>query len=233
VCTFGSQKLTTNVVLVGNSHAGQWLPAVQQIAEKNNFKITTILASRCALAKVSQTFDTDADSAACSLWVKRVIARVIAMKPSLVVMTNRISTSVVGHDLNSSYALYGVGYQKVLEAWQNAGIHVLVLHDTPAPGVSIPDCIATAGSGYASCNGTRSEWLKPEPAQGVVAALGDPEIRFLDLTDHICDGNVCRAVTGGVITYFDGSHLTATYAATLAPYLSGPLLAMLPRRPAS
>ena len=45
-------------------------------------------------------------------------------------------------------------------------------------------------------------------------------MRLVDLTDHICGPTVCSAVTGGVITYFDASHLTATYAATLAPYLA-------------
>jgi hypothetical protein len=30
-------------------------------------------------------------------------------------------------------------------------------------------------------------------------------------------------VIGGVVTYFDGSHLTATYASTLDRYLGPPL----------
>ena len=34
-------------------------------------------------------------------------------------------------------------------------------------------------------------------------------------------------MTGGVITYFDSSHLTATYAKTLAPYLDRPLSQLL------
>jgi hypothetical protein len=40
---------------------------------------------------------------------------------------------------------------------------------------------------------------------------------------------VCHAVTGGVITYFDGSHLTATYSHTLAPYLDPPITGLLAR----
>ena len=54
-------------------------------------------------------------------------------------------------------------------------------------------------------------------------------MQFADLTDHICDGETCRAVNGGVITYFDGSHLTATYAHTLAPYLDAPIRRLLAR----
>ncbi|MCW2709860.1 MAG: hypothetical protein JWP24_54, partial [Marmoricola sp.] len=35
------------------------------------------------------------------------------------------------------------------------------------------------------------------------------------------------AVIGGVVTYFDGSHMTATYASTLDRYLGPPLRRLL------
>ncbi|MET3961445.1 hypothetical protein ABIE44_001379 [Marmoricola sp. OAE513] len=228
-CTFGEADSATNVVVVGNSHAGQWLPALQRLAGQNDFKVSTLLASQCALSEVRQNFDTDAKSRACLRWVEKVTTRVIAMKPDLVVMTNRISTAAEGESLQDSYPAYGDGYRAVLERWKQAGIKVLVLHDTPAPGFQIPDCIATEGSRYSNCDGDRKTWVKPEPVEGVVKALADPDIRFVDLNDNICEAKTCQAVTGGVITYFDGSHLTATYAATLAPYLGVPLLEMLGR----
>lgn len=228
-CTFGDEAATRNVVLVGNSHAGQWLPTLQVLAEQSGFKITTLLASQCALAQTRQTFDTEEASTACLNWTDEVVARVSDMEPDLVVMTNRISVPVEGEDLRSSLPFYADAYGRVLGAWQSAGIKVLVLHDTPAPGGAnnVPDCVAAAESDYARCQGPRSSWVFPEPAADAVAALGDPRIRFLDLNDHICEADVCHAVNGGVITYFDGSHLTATYAASLAPFLKAPLLNLL------
>jgi hypothetical protein len=95
--------------------------------------------------------------------------------------------------------------------------------------VQIPDCVAQQGAAYAKCDGTRAKWLPQEPAAQAVRSIGDPNIRFLDLTDHICEPTTCHAVTGGVITYFDGSHLTATFARTLAPYLDRPLRQLLAR----
>lgn len=234
-CTFGVKRSPVNVAIVGNSHAGQWLPAVQKLARKDKFKVTTMVASQCAMADLRQTFDTAAYSTACQSWVNRVVQRVIRMKPDLVLMTNRISVPAEGRTLAESFPLYGEGYRKVLQAWKDAGIKVLVLHDTPAPGSanSVPDCIATERDDYTNCDGKRSDWVKPEPAAEVVASLNDPGIRFADLNDHICSGEVCHAVNGGVITYFDGSHITATYAATLAPFLGEVLLPLLPRPPAS
>ncbi|HEX2892757.1 MAG TPA: acyltransferase family protein [Marmoricola sp.] len=218
-CTFGDTTSTKNVLLVGNSHAGQWLPALQQVAHDQHFKITTILASRCALADTRQQFDTAANATSCLGWVHRATQRVVALHPDLVVMSNRISVGAQPTAGKSSDELYREGYASVLAAWRDAGIRTVVLRDTPAPGQSVPDCVAEKQSSYQACDGTRSSWLPNAPEQQAVHDVHSPLITFADLTDHICGPTTCTAVTGGVITYFDATHLTATYARTLAPYL--------------
>jgi hypothetical protein len=40
-----------------------------------------------------------------------------------------------------------------------------------------------------------------------------------DLTRYFCTTTVCPAAIGSVPVYFDGSHLSSTYAASIAPYL--------------
>lgn len=40
---------------------------------------------------------------------------------------------------------------------------------------------------------------------------------------YFCEDGKCYRVIGGVVVYFDGSHISATYARTLAPYMAGPL----------
>jgi peptidoglycan/LPS O-acetylase OafA/YrhL len=222
-CVFGDLSSTTNIVLVGNSHAGQWLPALQKIAEDEHVKVTTMLASRCAMADLRQQFDSSRDSTACLSWVHRTTRRIVDLEPDLVVMANRISVPAEGRTDEESESLYGQGYVEVLRAWSDAGIRTLVLRDTPAPNFSIPDCVAKKKDSYEDCDGTRRTWLPDAPEKGAVATVASPLVTFADLTDHICGASVCAAVTGGVVTYFDGSHLTATYATTLARYL-GPVV---------
>ena len=222
-CVFGDPRADRTVVLAGNSHAGQWLPALQQIADDQHLRIVTLLASQCALSDVRQQFDTTAHSTACLSWVRRVTERVSQLHPDLVVMSNRISVGAEGSTVEGSQQRYADGYRAVLDAWRAAGVHTLVVRDTPAPSFAVPDCVAQKKGAYRDCDGTRATWLPAAPEKGVVAALHSPLITFTDLTDHICGPKVCSAVTGGVLTYFDGSHLTATYATTLARYL-GPVV---------
>jgi peptidoglycan/LPS O-acetylase OafA/YrhL len=222
-CVFGDTTSSTNVVLVGNSHAGQWLPTLQRIARTQHFRITTLVASRCAMADLRQQFDTARDSTKCLDWVHRTVEQVVALKPALVVLTNRISVPAEGHPSSDSAQLYADGYSSILRTWRDAGLRTLVLKDTPASNFSVPDCVAAKKDDYRQCDGTRATWLPDTPAESVVKELGSPLVTFADLTDHICGPTVCAAVTGGVITYFDGSHLSATFATTLAPYL-GPVV---------
>jgi peptidoglycan/LPS O-acetylase OafA/YrhL len=222
-CTFGDRDSDVDVALVGNSHAGQWLPALERLAQANHWRITTYLASQCAAAAVRQAFATSAGADACEKWVERTTRDVARSRPAAVVYTNRISIGAEGRSFDDSGALYGQGMEDVLRSWHQAGLRVLVLRDTPAPDESIPDCLAQHPDDVGSCDGPRDEWLPEDQAEGAVQRLGASGVTFADLTEHICPTQECAAVIGGVVTYFDGSHLTATYASTLDRYLGAPL----------
>lgn len=227
-CTYGDPDGDVDVALVGNSHSGQWLPALDRIARANGWRVTTHMASACVAADVPQQLAIPSAVDGCLDWVGRTTQRVLDSRPDAVVYSNRIFEAVEGEDsVEASVPAYEEGMRTVLERWSRADIPVLVLHDTPASGESTPDCLAENPDDVTACDGTREEWINPEPARDAVASLEDPQVRFVDLNDHICGPEVCAAVTGGVVTYFDASHLTATFASTMAPYLEPPLTRLL------
>jgi peptidoglycan/LPS O-acetylase OafA/YrhL len=229
-CHFGERSSPIKVALVGNSHAGQWLPALEAAATKGRWQITTYLASRCAFAETAQTFDTQAETRACSAWVKATEAKLLHGQFNVVVMTNRISVAAVGHTYAKSARAYERGYAALLQALKAAGKRVVVIHDTPAPGISIPDCLAEHTSDHSACDRPRARAVVPDPAMAAVVALHAPNITGIDLNDHICEPAVCPAAVGGVPVYFDQTHLTATYSTTLGPYLEPVLLRALGSR---
>lgn len=228
-CEFGESDGQTSVALVGNSHAGQWLPALQEVAKTRGWKITTYLASQCALADTSQQFDADDKSDRCAAWGRKVTREVVAGGFHLVVYTNRISVPAVGKDVAGSQDDYLRGYTSTLAALRRSDAPVLVIRDTPAPGDIIPDCLAEFSDDLERCSGLRSEWEPAEPVVDAVRDLDDPGIVLTDLNDRICGPEVCDGAVGGVVVYFDGSHLTATYARSLAPMLERRLLKALSR----
>jgi peptidoglycan/LPS O-acetylase OafA/YrhL len=226
-CTRGDVHGTVRVALVGNSHAGQWLPALERAAQGLHWRVTTYLASQCAFARTSQKFPTSADTRGCNDWTARVTADLVRSHYDLVVVTNRISVGAVGLTKAASGPVYQRGYTSVLRTLAAAHLRVVGLRDTPAPGELVPDCLAAHPSNYLACAGQRSAWLPKEPLLSAINSLHDRRMIGVDLTDRICERRLCPAAVGGVPVYVDGSHLTATYAVTLAPYLAPYLVAAL------
>ena len=226
-CHFGDTSSPIKVAVVGNSHAGQWLPAIEAAAKAEHWQITTYLASRCAFAQTAQAFNTKAETRACSTWVKAAESKLVQRAFDLIVMTNRISVPAVGSTYAKSPAAYERGYAAVLQALSAAGKRVVVIHDTPAPGISIPDCLAAHTSDHSACDTPRAKALRPDAAMEAVIAVHDRYITGADLSNLICGPAICQAAVGGVPVYFDQTHLTATYSTTLGPYLEPVLVRAL------
>jgi hypothetical protein len=79
------------------------------------------------------------------------------------------------------------------------------------------------------CSGRRSAWVPDDPLVEAAREAGSERVSMVDLNDHLCDGDVCLPVVGGVTVYSDASHMTATFAATLAPYREPSLTAAVKR----
>lgn len=218
-CTFGRRDAPLQVALIGNSHAGQWLPAIQAIAAREGWHVTTYLASQCALADVEQSFETPASRQACRDWGRAVVPRVTGGQFDFVIMANKISRGMPGRSIAGSQTGFRQGYARVLRPLHDAGLPVIGIRDTPSPGFDVPGCLAAHADDYLKCEGHPAAWLPAEPLGAAMADVGDPHQVLIDMTDSLCTPAVCPAAVGGVPVYFDVSHLTATYSRTVAPYL--------------
>lgn len=229
-CTFGDPDGTVDVALVGNSHSGQWLPALEVLAAERGWRITTYLASRCAMVPTDQALPTARNTAACRTWGERVVAALQTQRPDLIVLSNRISLPASAEaTVEASFPAYQAGYRTLFADLQAADLTTAVIADTPAPGAaghrSIPECVARFGEERQRCASARDEAVPAEPAAAVL--FGSDQVqRLIDLNDLICTAGQCDPVVGGVLVYFDASHLTASYARTLAPYLGDELEGM-------
>ena len=59
------------------------------------------------------------------------------------------------------------------------------------------------------------------------AAAKEHGAAFLDLNDSLCDPTTCGMIIGSTLVYRDPHHMTATFAAGLAPVLWGRLKTLL------
>jgi peptidoglycan/LPS O-acetylase OafA/YrhL len=230
-CVWGNPDADVSVALVGNSHAGHWLPALQTVAERRGWKVTTFLASECSINAAPVVWDTRAKQTGCLDWAEKVRAET-SEGFDLVVTSVRNGRAAVGVPFQQSYPRWLGGYRDVVSGWEDRKTNVLVIHDTATPGAtvkSIPDCIAQHEDDLTACAGPRSAWVPADPLVQAAEEADTARIATVDLNDYLCAGDVCAAVIGGVTVYSDASHLTRTYATTLAPYLEPELTAGVAR----
>jgi len=77
-----------------------------------------------------------------------------------------------------------------------------------------------SGPTTGACDTSRSVGLSMfDGSAEAVAAMPAGSARLVDLTRYYCTDTVCPAVIGGVLVHRDRTHLTNTFAVTLAPYL--------------
>ena len=218
VCHYGSGP--TKIALVGNSHAAQWYPALAAVARKLHFSFDTYVASSCATTDDLLDFGSDRDARGCRDWAKDVVKATSGSRYDLVIVSEHMVYPVQGYAYADTFAPLEAGFRKVLRTWSRAATNVLVIRDSPFVSSTddyIPDCVAEHRHTQNACSGPRARWLPPDPL--ATAATAVDGVSVVDLSKYFCGPRRCYGVNGGVITYFDGSHQTATYNRTLAPYL--------------
>jgi len=202
-----------------------WLPPLQSIARRQHWRLETHIVSGCVIAPVAQVGLYPQFADRCSRWTAQTMRDIRSARPDLVVMANRISTPVVGEkSVTSSAAAYTRAARATLHAFQRSKIPLVIIRDTPALPRNAPDCIDQYEDDLSRCTSKLKDVQPYDPFVIAAHQIGAKSIHVVDLTVLLCPRGRCPFAIGGVIVYFDQTHLTATYSRTLAPDLEGPLV---------
>ena len=235
-CVSGNPASSFSVVLFGDSHADQWAPAFEAIANDLRWRFILIRKPACPTARLTIfNFTLNRPYTECDTWREAAIKRILEMRPAAVVVANRQLQSF-SPGLKGRNDTWREATRKTLETLDSAGLKTILLRDTPSPNNDIPDCLAGDSSWWAMkrasgnnpCTLDRAKALN----EGVFraeqeAATGLRHVRILDLSDLFCDGSVCPPVKNGLIVYRDDSHISGPFARSLAPAVAGRLVPLI------
>ncbi|GAA4804807.1 acyltransferase family protein [Nocardioides caeni] len=230
-CEFGDLDSDRTVVLVGDSKAAQWFSPVEQIAEESGWRMVFIAKGACEFADVVRPIDGQANEA-CDDWSQWALDEVLAEDPDVVVTVTRWGQALrPGDDLSTGQTREAMvdGLVAHWNAVIDDGALLVPLIDTPGPrGGKMPECVQEHLEQLTDCVYRLDEVLDLSGAPAQRAALEQvPQARPIDLTEFVCpDGVLCPPVIGNVLVYRSGTHLSDTYATTLAPVLSDRLFAV-------
>ena len=95
-CSFGNISSEYKVILIGDSHAAQWFPALNEIALTNNWKLISITKSACPPINLRIYNDAlSREYSECSIFRNKILKYIKETEPQLVVLTQS------AHYLNS------------------------------------------------------------------------------------------------------------------------------------
>lgn len=221
-CVVANENGAKTLAVVGDSHASQWVPALEKVVEGTDWKLVVYLHNSCPFSLAARNYETHGELK-CTEPNKEVINKLLQLKPNRILITN-LAVTDIPRQPDEEYA----GTKGFVEAWKplaRAGIPITVLHDTPYTGNKkvIPDCVATQlrkGS-VDKCGIPRSKIMHMAGTNGALyaAVQSTKGANFIDLTDAFCTDTECPAVIGNELVYRDTNHVTKTYMLTVADEL--------------
>jgi hypothetical protein len=175
------------------------------------------------------------EAEACDSWRQETLRRIKTLRPTAVVLANSLGyvKRFVRESGNSrlSYARWEEGNRQTLSSLDSAGVRTILLRDSPRPGFDVPVCLSRAayrGVPLDTCRLSRAIAVDSEAfAAEQRAARSLPHVSLVDFTDLFCESTECPLVRDSMVVYSDDNHLTATYARSLAPAMTGRLASLM------
>jgi len=204
---------TNRVVLLGDSHAGEWYPDVYGIAHQHGWDTEILNKEGCPLASISiENAALNGTYTECDQWRTNMFQRLLSEpKPKIIFIASL-------NYYTSDNAYLASGWKKTIQALRAIGAPIVYLRDTPYPNYDVPTCVSGAFSDWAKCSFPRSTAYHPDPLMSGTAASHGLAAR-VNVDQYLCPtaDAKCPAVLAGILLYRDNSHVTNTAMSMLLP----------------
>jgi peptidoglycan/LPS O-acetylase OafA/YrhL len=223
-CAYGDPTATTTVVLYGDSHAAQWLPALDELAYVRGWRVISLTKSACPPVDLPVWNAPKKRSyRECARWQDSAMERIAAERPVIVFVAGYHVYEFLDEDtrrpLADDPAAWGESLGRTIGAIEATGAQVILMGETPQLGVVPDECLASERDSVEACTETAADVVDPLYAQleqDVATATG---AKLMSFTGLLCPDGTCPLVFGTTPVYRDDQHLTATFVRALTPIM--------------
>jgi peptidoglycan/LPS O-acetylase OafA/YrhL len=224
-CVYAAADSDTKVVLFGDSHAAQWFPAIEAVANDRHWRLEVFVKAGCPSADVRierQWLDPE-----CVSWRQQVVSRVQQIQPDLLIVGST-SYSPGGDDVGKdSDEVWRRGLTATLDAMRPAAGKLLIIGDTPLPAHQVPNCVLKVPGNLHYCGQTRADGVDTSRLELERQIAAEYDGRFVSVTNWVCGTSFCPVVLGNILVWRDNNHVSATMSGYLAPFMAAVLVPLL------
>ncbi|MDQ1397105.1 MAG: hypothetical protein QOG64_2364, partial [Acidimicrobiaceae bacterium] len=225
VCPLGDVHASRTMAVIGDSHAGMWLPVLDKLAATAHYRLIPYIKFGCASAEVNRSPGTLHDGGSterCNSWRAWVVGEVAKSHWDVVVLAYSHHNPIIHADgskmsLPERIAAFGDGMGKTIQKVRAATKRVVVLGDIPVLGVDPVECVTKRNATLKSCLNGLDEVRAVNASVASAAQVGGAE--FIDVLPWFC-ADACPMVIGNTIVYRDVNHATTVYLEQLTDNMS-------------
>lgn len=232
LCSVGPEAgYERHLLAVGDSHNNTFVGAYQRIAEELNWRIDITGHAFCYWTAAEQPVRSPAGADACASWKEGLSEQVQASAEldGIIVTHSRVSPVTVDAGADREQVVI----EGMVAAWEsrpNLDVPIIAIIDNPRYPAETLACVERWGlDSAAECPVPRTDALEADDGHRAAAERAT-NAHIVDLTDFYCTESECPPVVGNAVVAGGWSHLTGTYAKTLAPYLARGVDAVLEGR---
>jgi hypothetical protein len=204
VCRTGVPSSDRLLVLFGDSHAFMWLPAVLQMARRDNWAVVPLIRFGCTPDK----WFTHTGPDVCRAWFRWGITQIRRLHPAVTLLGGSIGERPSAETSDATAGV--IAAARTLEP-----LGPLVVIGDPEGMAADPIPCVAGRSSLARCMTT---WPPTSLVayDSVAREMGHLRIGFLPTRGFVCYARQCPAVVGHTIVWMDNNHLTGIYSAQVA-----------------
>ena len=212
ICYYGT-KGGTRIVLLGDSHALHWMPALDLIGKAYNYEIIPIAKVNCAFMDVKlYAYRLGHSYTSCTKWRANVVTKINQLNPALVILSQTwYREEGKPNEIRPQYYADAIG--RMLD---KIPFPTLIFSDTPFGQNNIPTCLARNRSNVAKCVVTKTAAYGERGHTRDLLLAQQRNLPVFDFTQALCPGSSCAPIIDGRIVYHDHHHLTTTMSKHLA-----------------
>ncbi len=230
-CVGGDPDGARTLMLIGDSHAGQWHHGLDEVAAEKGLRL--VVRQHLGCPAIPVLYDQVSDSTSrtfeyCGPFEAGDLRLLDEIAPDAVIVSQWSGTldrivDASGNqpDSEGRAQLWESGMRSLLDSLDQRGIEVGWIFDVPTLPLNASECLDEKDD-VAVCEPVRADTYGRSGRQLEIEhrVLGErDDIATLDMADVVCDVDRCRLEIDGVLTYVDHHHLTGAFAAVQTPKL--------------
>ena len=224
-CEYGPANAKNVAVILGDSYALAVYPMVIDALGLKDWRVIGLNQRECMVADVVpwpwKGKGADFECPVHREWVNSYIAET---KPDLVILSDQPFHPIADGNDNSGDnhdSIWRDGLDSALEALRPLAKNI-VYFGVPSSQTALTDCVVAGGRLGDKCTSASNKFSGYINQQAILSNRYN--IPFINPNDWLCYDGRCPAIIDNTPVYWDGAHLTQTFAAKLAPLFRAFLL---------